>query len=110
MVLNTTITLFENFFNVTPGAINIPEISSTCWNWCKEQHFNNASNLTIEGISIVVFALIILFIYTVLIKYWDYIEFERNKEKIKKIVDLMPYLTLYLLIGFLIWFIHFSGG
>ncbi len=100
MALNITAIEFES-------NINAP--SSYCWDWCKEQHFANQSNLTIEGISIIAFALIVLFIYNLLIRYWEHIKIESmDKTKVKKYVDLLPELVIYLLIGFFVWFIWFS--
>ncbi len=124
MVLNITIIGFPNNTgtgnqSVSPIAELAPIASSSslqtgqasryCWNWCREQHFANQSNLTIEGISIIALALIVLFIYNLLIKYWEHIEIEGiNKTRLKRFVDLLPELVIYLLIGFFVWFVWFS--
>ena len=109
MAVDTSITIINGLSGVSDGSTGIPGISSTCWNWCREQYTNNASNLTIEGISIIAFALIVLFTYNLLIKYWDYIEIEGiNKTRLKRFVDLLPELVIYLLIGFFVWFVWFS--
>ena len=101
MALNTTIIKFQTS----------QPISDYCWNWCREQNFANQSNLTIEGISIIAAALIVLFIYNLLIKYWEDVEIEgMDKTKVKKYIDLLPELVIYLLIGFFVWFVWFGGG
>lgn len=105
--------------NITAANVTISKpVSDYCWNWCSEQNFIHTSNLTIEGISIIAAALIVLFIYNLLIKYWEHIpnfggpdsafEEDFTKEKLAKYVDLLPELAIYLLIGFFVWFVWFS--
>ena len=111
MALNTSISPFSEYFDVATDEIiaNAPGMTSQCWNWCKEQHFANQSNLTIEGISIIAIALIVLFIYNLLIKYLENVEIEgMDKTKVKKYIALMPEFVIYLLIGFFVWFVWFS--
>ncbi len=114
MALNTTIFPFADYLDVSNGSaekivVSGAEITDKCWNWCSQQNLEHASNLTIEGISIIALALIVLFIYRVLVQYWDYINIEgMDKEKLAKYVDLLPEFTIYLLIGFFIWFRWFS--
>ncbi len=108
MAANTSITILNGLSGVSGGQTGIPRVTDYCWDWCKEQHINNASNLTIESISIIAIALIVLFIYTLLIRYWDLIEIEGSKDKLRKVVDLLPHFVMYLLIGFLVWFIWFA--
>lgn len=110
MALNTTTSLAEYFDAIVGKSIvNAPGITNQCWDWCREQHISNQSNLTIEGISIIAFALIVLFIYNLLIKYEPHIQIEGiNRTRLKRFINLMPELVIYLLIGFFVWFVWFS--
>jgi hypothetical protein len=82
-------------------------ITDECFLWCKEQSFIHSSNLTIEGIGIVVLALIVLSIRYVYYLFEDFIKID-EKEKLKYIIDKAPDFAILLLIGFLIWFVYFA--
>lgn len=83
------------------------EPNSACFSWCKEQYFVHSSNLTIEGLSIVVIALISLFLFFLYLRFSDHLNIE-NKDKTDKLILLLPEFAMYLIIGFLIWFVWFA--
>ncbi len=87
------------------------EPSKECFDWCKEAHFAYNNNLEIKGIFIIAFAAFVIFSYITLKKYYiieNYVEIKTDDYQLKKIINLLPHLTFYLLIGFIIWFIWFS--
>lgn len=98
--------------NHTFIIIDEPDITEGCFDWCKEQHFINNSNLGIEALLLVAFAMVVLFIWFVYNsglgqKLTDNLEYEQ-KETINKIIRRLPDFALYLLIGFFIywkWFL-----
>ncbi len=101
--MNITIPL-----NINEGYTSNP-ITRECFNWCREQSIVHANKLTIEGISIVVLALIVLFIYYIYWSFEEYIDFyDIDKNKIRFFVNKLPEFSIYLLLGFLAWFIWFS--
>lgn len=96
---NITSLIYDNQFNP----------SNTCFEWCKEQYINNEINTTIEGLTILVIAMIALFIYTAYLSFGDMIETTyEGKVTLEKYIQLLPNFALYLIIGFFIWFIWFS--
>lgn len=93
-------------------TINLPyfdnPITKECFNWCKEQHLIYESNLNIDGLSIAIFALLVLFAYYLYNTFESHIPDGKEKEITKFIVSKLPEFAMYLLTGFFIWFIWFS--
>lgn len=96
--------------NITTLSYENEFVASTeCFNWCKEQVSIFESNTTIEGFTILVVAMIALFIYTSYINFGDMIESTyESKQRLDTIMGLMPNLALYLIIGFVVNFIWFT--
>lgn len=79
-----------------------------CWNWCQEHHFIHQSNLTIEALSILVIALITLFIYSLYLSFGENLNITHEQRvTTEKIIQLLPEFAMYLIIGFFIWFLWF---
>lgn len=96
--------------NISTSIITkAPVITRECVTWCKEQHFIQQNNFTVQIISIPLLALILLvaasFIYTFsdrIIKKTDLTE-----ENLTKIYHLCTEGAKYLLIGFFVWWTWF---
>ncbi len=102
-MINNTLTL--NLFK--------PEISQTCFNWCKDQHLTNQNNLTIYGLTIPLLALISIFICYLIYNYNNQILnlFKQNELKehhLEKAFKLLLEFSILLLLGFFIWFLYFK--
>ena len=100
------------YHNTTNIIIGFPEITKACFDWCKEQNFIHSSNLEIRSLTILIIALIALFIYFLANNFLDHFTKNLNfetKEKIERFILLLPEFAMYLIIGFLIYFIYFSG-
>lgn len=100
------------FHNTTNIVLDFPEITKACFEWCSDQYFIYNTNTEIRSLTILIIALISLFIYFLANNFLDYftrnISFE-SKEKIEKFILLLPDFAMYLIIGFFIYFIYFSG-
>lgn len=102
-MLNNTFTL--NIFK--------PEITQTCFNWCKEQHYINQNNLTIYSLTIPLLALVSLFGCYLIYNYNSQIlnlfkENELKEHHLEKAFKLLLEFSILLLLGFFIWFIFFK--
>lgn len=88
--------------------------TNACFEWCKEQNFIHQSNLEIQGLTILVVALIALFIYMLYLNFGEMLDIEmldityRQRIMTEKIIQLLPEFSMYLIIGFFIWFIWFN--
>jgi len=95
---------------------NIPEISETCWNWCSDTHFAYQNNLEISGLFIIVLSLAVLFFQYIILNYGKSIlkflnsheETNISEEKLEKVYRLCSEFSMYLLLGFFIWFLYFK--
>lgn len=81
----------------------IKQVTNECFEWCKEQNFIHHNNLTVEGLSIVVIAMIALFLYVI---YEQFGEFMLIDDKITRYIRMIPEFSLYLLMGFIIWYLY----
>ena len=97
--------------------IDKPEISRTCFDWCKEAHFAHNSNLEIGGIFIIILALVALFIHLILYRFSDnIIKFVNNSDsdlnisetQVSSAIIFLSEFAMYLLIGFMIWYLYFA--
>ena len=96
---NITTLLFQGEYSPT----------NQCFEWYKEQNFIHATNLQIQGLTILVIALIVLFIYALYLNIGDILDTtHEQKVIIEKIIQLLPEFAMYLMIGFFIWYLYFQ--
>lgn len=86
-----------------------PEITETCWNWCKEQTEIHASNLQIEALALPFLALVSFFIAFFIYNHSEWIlekSSDLTEKSLVKIFTLFFQFGMYLLIGFFIWYLY----
>ena len=106
--LKVDISMFN--YTIQETATGINNISSYCWNWCKEQHFINQNNTIIEAMILPILAIISIFGSKILLTYSEYIEgaMDIKEEKVIRTAMILQDLSFWLLIGFLAWFNWFK--
>lgn len=79
------------------------EITEHCVSWCREQHFAN----DLSGIWIIFMSFISIVASKMIIYWHDYLEENTDMaaEKLEKLYHFLNDLSMYLMIGFFIWFI-----
>jgi len=94
---------------INNAYVSTPTIPESCFNWCKEQHLINASNIDIHTLTIPIIALIILFAWSLFGVFEQYIrkELDINHETYLFYRGTFIVLAQYLLMGFFIWYIWF---
>lgn len=80
------------------------QITETCFNWCKEQHYVN----DFGGVWLIGLSLLVLVFFHVIHTFPDFIQqtFEVSEQKLEWLLPLLVSLSTYLLIGFFIWFLY----
>lgn len=80
-------------------------VTQSCHNWCAEQIKNNINNLEIAGLGLIVLASISLYVYLAYPSIEPFIKSdEKEKAILEKIIYSLPHFTLYLMIGFLLYY------
>ena len=84
--------------------IKINEITSTCFNWCKEQSFIHQQNIEIYEMSFIVIALISIVVNRTINSYWNYFKGQGYDDNLlEKIYDGTLTMIFVMLILFLIY-------
>ena len=64
-------------------STTLPEVTLTCWNWCKEQATIHQSNIDISNMGVLGVAMIALMLYNISVEFQDELveklELDRNK-------------------------------
>ncbi len=83
------------------------QITTECFNWCKEQYFIHENNLTVEALIMPILALLFLIISGVFYNFSEKIieKTDLSEENISKIYHFCNQFAKYLLIGFFIWYV-----
>ena len=98
----------EIVINLTP-EIN-SEITSTCWNWCKEQAIIHQSNIDISNLGVVAVAMTALLLYNISIEWSDEIcnATRLSKHELVFYGHIIVYFAFMLLTVFLIYYAFFN--
>lgn len=84
--------------------VSIYRPSPGCFNWCKESNFIHASNIETNMFILLGFTAMLLLIWDAYPLYSRFIE-PQHKDKIEKVIMMLPALATYLILGVIAWFL-----
>ena len=88
----------------------LPQINSTCWNWCVEQAKIHQSNIDITNLGVIGVAMLMLLLYNLSVEFQDeivnYTELDRNS--LIFYGHIIVYFTFILLASFLGYYAFFN--
>ena len=96
--------------NITLPAFLETEITTGCFNWCKEQNFIHQSNVQINDLAFIVIALISLTINNIIYNHPETLKqlTKMDDYELEKVYDLTYFLTFIMLIGYVIYITFFK--
>lgn len=94
---------FTDYFN---PQTEFKDITSTCFEWCRDQSIIHQSNIDIQNLGVIVVALFALLLYNISVDYADQIcnSTRLSKDTLRGYGNIIVFFAFVLLAGFLAYY------